>query len=529
MNVGFAQVETIMNTLPIGYYAGRRVNVSLEDNIPTSTYSTMEDKIVISYPAIAHRMAQVAENADVEEAVRSMLYHEVSHAILTDDRLRSDTIYNIFEDERIETVLKDYYMNVDFKKQLWEMCGQGIPTATTPEQAFFNAVRFRCAPDDIKNDINQMIKKYATLHRGDNSSEWWDYGYDIKRLYNKIVSAFRKNPQDFQPQEDQQANSDGEQRSTDRVLSGQGKGQGKGQKTEQGEGQEQDASEQGESADQSSEGQNQNGQASESSAQNGQKSYKPIATESPLNPEQLQKMVGASLRTTPVMSNEQAKQLAEFTKTAEMIIGNFNKKNAGGSGVNAYSGVFNPRAVVRQDYRFFERAMTTQGNNKFGTCHLNLFIDSSGSMCRNQDLVNGILASLSEIERKNRNFTMSVSFIDDEYHECETVRDRVYHTGGGNTIPSDMKELFLKRQLPNTCNYNIVLFDGDAICNESLSAKEQVRRFSAFDYKQTTLIIDPDNKPYLGTGFKNAKVIITQDYTEELIDHITKALMIAFG
>lgn len=522
MELSYAQCETILNTLPIGYYANRRVATSLDAKAETSFYTPMEDTIVVSYPAIAERMKKVVEGADIEEAVRSMLYHEVSHAILTNgEYMRATPINNIFEDERIETILKDYYMNTNFKKQLYELCG-GIPTATTNEEAFFNAVRFRCAPEEILKDINSIIRDYSDLSRTLGSwYEWRDYAQAIENLYRKIAKEFKANPNAFQPPEGQEGS--GSQQNPDELK----QGQGKGQKKEQGNGQasgEQSNQENGEGA-----GDNGNDSQENEGEGEGKKSYVAIETESPLTQAQIKKMVGASLAKHPPLSDKKQKQLDDFTKTAETIISNFNKKNNGGSGVNAYSGVFNPRAVVRQDYRFFERSMTTQGNNKFGTCHLNLFIDASGSMGGNEDIINGMLASLSEIERKNRNFTMDVSFIDHEYHDCKTVRERQYTATGGNTIPVDMKQRFLKRQLPNTCNYNIVLFDGDAICNERMTDEEAIRRFGAFDYKQTTLITDPDNEQYLGKGFHATKVVVTENYTEELLSHITKALTVAFG
>ena len=175
--------------------------------------------------------------------------------------------------------------------------------------------------------------------------------------------------------------------------------------------------------------------------------------------------------------------------------------------------------------------MSVQGNNKFGTCHLNLFIDCSGSFCGSQDLVNGMLAVLTAIERKNRNFSMDVVFCGDGVHKCETVADRQIKCGGGNNLPDNMKEVFVKLQKPNTCNYNIVLFDGDAFSDDydRGRATRGQRIFKTFDYKQTTLITDSDNKRYMGTGFTTAKVVITDRYTQELINHVTKALTVAFG
>ena len=506
MKLGFAQCETVLKTLPIGYYAGRRVDTTLDEKEATSFYSPVEDKIVVSYPIIAKRMEKLPETADVENAVRSMLYHEVSHAILTDgEKLSCTDINNIFEDERIETVLQDFYMNTNFKQQLYDLCGGTVPPANDGKSAFFNAVRFRCAPEHITERVAKLIKDYATITRNSDWNGWYCYQRDIDRLYRDIQKDFKKNPDAFQqPQsgEGQAQNPDKMRQGNNSAGNGQDKTTGQAQL---GEGQEMIPD------------------------NNSEKNCAMSEQECPVTKEQLQKMVGASLGTHPDLSNEEMKQLTDFTKTVETIISNFNKKNSGGSGINAYSGVFNPRAVARKDYRFFERSMSTQGNNKFGTCHLNLFIDSSGSMSENENIINAMLASLTAVERKNRNFSMDVSFIDHNYHDCATIRERNYSAHGGNTIPEDMKERFIKRQLPNTCNYNIVLFDGDALCNEYLDRDEEIRRFGAFDYKQTTLITDPDNEKYLGDGFKNAKVVVTQHYTEELLTHITKALTIAFG
>jgi hypothetical protein len=123
---------------------------------------------------------------------------------------------------------------------------------------------------------------------------------------------------------------------------------------------------------------------------------------------------------------------------------------------------------------------------------------------------------------------MDVSFINHEYHKCTSVRDRQMQAWGGNSIPADMKQKLLDMQKPQTCNYNIILFDGDAIC-QNYSGKNCNKLFGVFDMKQTTLITDPDNEKYMWPHFSSAKVVVTQNYTEELIDHIIHALTIAFG
>lgn len=512
MELSFAQCETILNTLPIGFYTGRRIGTSLDAKTDTSFYSPTEDTIVVSYPIITERMSNLSDTANVEEAVRSMLYHEVSHAILTPKNMRPDTPVNIFEDERIESVLRNYYHGVNFRQQLYDLHGGHPPRAVDADSAFYNAVRFGLGSGHIQKEINRIMKKYAGMNRttpeysyrsGQVSSD--DYTYEVHDLYRQIAKDFKANPENYQPK-----SGEGQQKQMDKLQQGQGQGE-KDDKQKQ----EQNGSD------------NADGEESQEMPDRIGDSEHEIES----SKEQVKRMVGASLGKAPSLNKDDQKRLEDFQKTAEMIIGNFNKKNAGGSGIHAYSGVFNPRAVVRKDYRYFERAMTTQGNNKFGTCHLNLIIDCSGSFCNNVDLTNGILASLSEIERKNRNFTMDVCFINHKFNKCTSVRDRQMSAWGGNEIPANMKQILMELQKPQTCNYNIVLFDGDAMCNnhDCRTGAQYRQRFRVFDMKQTTLITDPENRQYGVDDFTSTKVVVTKDYTKELAQNILNALTIAFG
>lgn len=507
MNLSLAKCESIINTLPIGFYTGRRIDIKLDSTAETSYYDPMNDKIMVSYPIIAERLRQTAEGTcSEEEAIRSMLYHEVSHAILTPsaDELTNNFKINVFEDERIETVLRNYFHGVNFRKQLYDIHGGRIPPANDNKSAYFNAVRFGLGTAVVQKEINRMLKKYAKMNR--SSQRYGDdrlpacYEYDVEKLWNLISKEYANNPQEFQPQE----NGENRAKNMDRLCQGNGKSKEKSSSKKQND------------------NKGEEGQEIPSMQQ-----FEGDSHECEIDEEQIKRMVGASLSKHNGLDEAKTEKLVEFQKAVEMIINNFNKKNHGGSGISAYSGVFNPRAVARKDYRFFERSMSIQGNNKFGTCHLNLIIDCSGSFCDNVPLTNGILAVLSEIERKNRNFSMDVAFINHDFHLCESVKERTMHACGGNDIPDNMKEILIKLQKPQTCNYNIILFDGDAICNRYSS--DNCKLFSVFDMKQTTLITDPDNEVYMHPPFTSTKVVVTENYTEELIDHIIHALTIAFA
>ena len=59
-----------------------------------------------------------------------------------------------------------------------------------------------------------------------------------------------------------------------------------------------------------------------------------------------------------------------------------------GSAINAYSGVFDPRSVGRQDYKYFIQKNRAGNVKRFSKIKLNLFIDDSGSFKDSENVVN---------------------------------------------------------------------------------------------------------------------------------------------
>lgn len=513
MKVSFPYCQSIMETLPIGYYAGRRISVTLNKEGESSYYSPMEDSIVISYPMIAQGLEETCQDTDIEMATRAMFYHEISHAILTPNISNSyrkvTKVQNTFEDERIETLLDNYYLNVDFKDNLYRVTG-GPYNAKDADAAFFNAVRFRLAPKDILKEIENIISDYSELNRNSSNWDWYRYCDKIDYLYQKIAKRFAENPEDFRPQ-----NGAGSEPSENQMDSLKGTPSEQNGATE-GEGNDSFASQN-------------NADAKKTGTVHNNQEGIGRSIKNPLSKSQIEDMMKKIFNNPYHISTEYYKQVEDFKHKVEMILSNFKKKNSGGSGINAYSGIFNPRAIRRDDYRYFDRAISTQGNNKFGTCHLNLFIDCSGSFHYSEALTNSLLYALSDLEKRNRIFTMDVAFCGEGVHVCESKKERSMTASGGNWLPENLKETFLSMQKPNTCNYNIVLFDGDAFSDSHLSRADRKKTFKAFDYKQTTVITDSDNEEYMEPGFTSAKVVVTKNYTDELILHITNALQIAFG
>jgi hypothetical protein len=98
---------------------------------------------------------------------------------------RWNDIINVFEDERMETLLANYYHDVDFKSNVYRFNGLEvgeIPTATNKFQQFYNLVRFRSGTPERLARVAEIIKDYNWLTR---NTGWW--GSDGCYLYYKAV------------------------------------------------------------------------------------------------------------------------------------------------------------------------------------------------------------------------------------------------------------------------------------------------------------------------------------------------------
>ena len=119
MEISFGRVKEIAQSLPIGFYAKEKISLDLDEKGTTSYYAPLENKIVIAYDTVCKALHKLENDDYTETAIRSILYHEVSHVLLTPKSMSVTDIINIFEDERIESVLSNYYYNVDFKKNVF--------------------------------------------------------------------------------------------------------------------------------------------------------------------------------------------------------------------------------------------------------------------------------------------------------------------------------------------------------------------------------------------------------------------------
>lgn len=487
MNVPIAMIKSIAEGLPIGLYAKRRIPVTIDEEEPTSYYNPVSDEIVISSKIIQEGLKHVHKKKDIEPAVRSMLYHEVSHSILTPNRMKMTDWMNIFEDERIETILGDYFLDVDFKKQVLHINGfkslDEVPNpAPTAMAKFYSVVRFGIGEKKFVDEVDRIIKDYAKF----NSSTylWQTYSYidEVKALYRAIT---------------------GEEPPTENIITASVPFDADGEEDTEGENTATPSD-----VDEETE-EEKNGDDVEGKPCHGRKN--------PLKEKEIEKLIKSTFINNKYVDTK-------LTDELSMILENFSKKNNSGSALAGYSGTFNTRAVVREDYKYFERKASINGANKFGTFHLNLFIDESGSFYRSETAMNTLLRSLTDIERKNPNFTLDVVFCGISERLVQDKRHRIFKADGGNRLDKKTYELYRKLQKPNTYNYTIACFDGDACSDGGRSD----HGFGAFDHNNCVIISDYDNERYIRNDVHSARVIYTRDYTNELIKNVVDALEKAF-
>ena len=203
----------------------------------------------------------------------------------------------------------------------------------------------------------------------------------------------------------------------------------------------------------------------------------------------------------------------------EMILSNFNKKNGGGASITAYSGRLNPRQMIRDEYKIFERKSSIRGSNTYGSLHLNLFIDVSGSFYYNKDEVNRLLICLQNLEKRYSYF--SFDLVKCGVGEVLADKDkRLINPEGGNRLTENVVSLFRQLQKPQTQNCNIMLFDGDCCPDRGV--------FNKLDNSSLTIIAETDNMRYLKTMDKAKVIYENNNYAKMLTDNVLKVIARGF-
>lgn len=480
MKITFNEVEKILKTLPIGYYIKRNVDVTLDPDTECSYYVPMDDMIRISFKQLTAAFESIEKTKNAEKIVRGMLYHEVSHAFITPKNLRVTSWMNTFEDERIESVLRQYYLNTNFRELVKLVNNFKGEKPANAEQAFYHLVRYRVGDKDWLKRLHELIQKYKTLNRRSKGYELYDYETDVRNFYEDFMTWYKMN----HPELD-------EIKTQPEVPSA-------------------SSCESDESSESTSSA------ATTESDEPDEETDEESESDESLSSKEIDNMMSDAL-------NELVdKEMIESVQQLLQSISKSTSKN--GSAINAYSGVFDPRSVVRDDYKYFVQQNRIGHIKAFSKVHLNLFIDRSGSFRRSQDTVNKLLYSLRLFENSNPNFTFDLVTCG-MGERLETKKDRIMECRGGNKLDHDVFSIFKKLQFAGQTNYNIVLFDGDAFSDFHYCELANARKnFGAFNTSNVTIISDYDNKDAIEQYACSAKKIFTRDYADELYKNVMNAL-----
>lgn len=480
MEITKFEVEKILRTLPIGYYIKRDVKVTLSDG-NASYYDSMNDDITISYEMIKRVMDKLPETEDLENSIRCLLYHETSHAFLTPKDLKMTTIINVFEDERIESILRTYYKDVDFRTFVKRVNNFKNEPPKSAFDLYYQIVRYRLGPVRFLNDVHAIITRFQSIESN------WSYKDAIEDLYNDIEKYWNEfvakhTIEDMNSDELTNALKNNE---IDVTINEQFK--------------DIDDEETRNNIDE----QLKNIQDNIKNIEKFESEYAERAINNVVN----------KYSSTDVL-NDVFTILAQYRHTTK----------TNGSAINAYSGIFNPRSVVRDDYKYFVQQNRLGHVKAFSKLHLNLFIDCSGSFYRSDDTINQILYALTKFEKQNKDFTFDMIACG-MGQKLLPKNERIQNSRGGNRLDNSIFDLFKQQQFVDCQNVNIVCFDGYAFSDFWNKAEEYAayKNMTAFDTNTTTIISDYSNECALKTC-KNAKIVMTNNYADNLYKYIMLTL-----
>ena len=543
-------LQHYINKVPIGYYVGRNVDVAIGDKDDTY-FDLVKGSIVISYPTIKDNARLIKTDADAEKSVRHLIFHELSHALLTPRILHIDMVLNVFEDERIESILKNYYLDTDFKTFVKKLNGFKNQPPENEWDAWYQLVRYRRGPVYFLSRVHEIIDDYTHLDiavsRIDTEirSSIRNYEAEVNHLYEEFVKWYNQtNPSDLKIDKSLK----------DLMQNGEGDGQSDDKNSQQiqvGTGLS--------NADNNQSDNNKDGleEALQKLLESLKDNKKDLLMEVPKVDAKANKFANVSsieaidvnegdyddlytiiddsndkaggLWHRPGKDDDKAKQKADkavFDMIDSLISLLKTTRKNNGSSIAAYSGVINPRNVIRDDYKYFMQQNRKGHASVYSKMHLNMFIDCSASFKDNDEKVNTLLWALTKFERAVPDFSYDLiscgvgQKLRPKYNRTQSSYD-------GTVLTDDIFDMFKKQQFTNAVNMNIVLYDGKVnhLHKYKTTGKRIESNWEAFNDVNTVIIVDDSNEEAVNKFCPLAHKIISKDYVEELYKNTYAALL----
>lgn len=543
-------LQHYINKVPIGYYVGRNVDVAIGDKDDTY-FDLVKGSIVISYPTIKDNARLIKTDADAEKSVRHLIFHELSHALLTPRILHIDMVLNVFEDERIESILKNYYLDTDFKAFVKKLNGFKNQPPENEWDAWYQLVRYRRGPVYFLSRVHEIIDDYTHLDiavsRIDTEirSSIRNYEAEVNHLYEEFVKWYNQtNPSDLKIDKSLK----------DLMQNGEGDGQSDDKNNQQAQ--------VGTGLSNANNNQSDNNKDGLEKAlhkllESLKDNKKDLLMEVPKVDDKANKFANVSsieaidvnegdyddlytiiddsndkaggLWHRPGKDDDKAKQKADkavFDMIDSLISLLKTTRKNNGSSIAAYSGVINPRNVIRDDYKYFMQQNRKGHASVYSKMHLNMFIDCSASFKDNDEKVNTLLWALTKFERAVPDFSYDLiscgvgQKLRPKYNRTQSSYD-------GTVLTDDIFDMFKKQQFTNAVNMNIVLYDGKVnhLHKYKTTGKCIESNWEAFNNVNTVIIVDDSNEEAVNKFCSLAHKIISKDYVEELYKNTYAALL----
>lgn len=493
------KIQHIVDSVPISYYCGQRISLCLESDIQASNYNffTQAIQIALRQIIIALNSIDDTDNESIEEIIRSLVYHEVSHAMLSPAELFEKdyimrrvkrivplkifhSLINIAEDERIETTMQNFFYGINFKRLVALMNTKF--KIDNPVAEFYGIVRLGIGAEEDIAYFKKALDKYTYLNSTDFSqSAQEDFVERILILFGRILKRWPEN---------YDLNNLDKSMSEDDLLSA------------------------------LSELLTNENSAKNNTGNTLTASNKDIT-------DALEKLLSGSsgvskpgYSTTKCINNwihnvQSNKVLTRLRRLIEEL-----QKSCGNdrAAINGYSGRVCPALAGRDDYRFFVNTGRNGSHRAGRKLKLNLFLDNSGSYSDNADATNNLLCALNTL-RMEKLLDLSIVTIGDftKMHDIDHFKGITANEG--TAVNNDLFDHYKQSLTPGAINKNIVLLDG---CVQDYSSKAK-SALSVFNSSDTLIITDYTNEKQFNKHAPKARMIVMgkhQNYSEKLIDYV---------
>lgn len=489
MEIRLEEMREIARTLPIGYYLGRKVPVLVEPG-DDAYCDVVKGEIHIGIGLLQQAASQI-DAADAaqwsrEKLLRCLLYHECGHVLLTpkwakewwnlprtpggDPDPDGANLVNIFEDERLEQMLSQFFLGVDFKGFVRLVHKRGVKADRVGE--FFKAVRLRQTTPEISAAVDAAVQKLVWCNsQSDNAYVNGQYYQDVlTELVNMIAPYSEPKPEEQQPEQQEQPKDEKPDGSSeDKSEDEQSKDGSDGKPEDEQESGEESSSDKGKSEDKPDDKPDEENDKSGGDA----KGREPAKVNLPGD---FLKSLADKVFVTPPSDVENT--LRRFAVRLSK------RKGAQAAGRwSALHGRIDPRRDALDKERIFRRKSDV-GASLMTSVHLTLWVDCSGSFRNSKGTLNQILAATSKAMAMSGG-KLTVDVVKMDYRAVVAAqRDWMIDPSGGNAINQTYTDAWRKTRRKDRRNIDIVVFDGPCAeplyaIAEYLNIKEQVDKIKA--------------------------------------------------